>query len=186
MRVISLALLLLAVTACSRMPGGTINDTERERDIQFAVWLPEADTSAPLVVLSHGSGGHYNNFAWLIEVLNEHGYVVAAVNHPFNTVNDNTPEGVARAWDRPPDISLLIDEMLANPKWASVIDRNKIGAAGFSSGGYTVIALAGADYNIARMHSYCASSARGPECELSTSPASGGRVFYAAYVRPAN
>jgi predicted dienelactone hydrolase len=166
-RTLTFLTLLTLLAACARAPGGAIDDVDRGREIKFAIWLPEVKEPAPLVVLSHGSGGHYNNFAWLTKVLNSNGYVVAAVNHPFNTVNDNTPEGVARAWDRPPDLSLLLDELLKNPTWAAAIDSKRIGAAGFSSGGYTVLALGGAIYDIQRMHSYCASSERGAECELS-------------------
>ena len=160
-------LMILVVASCVKPPDGTIQDAQRDREIDFAVWLPESAESAPLIVLSHGSGGHYSNFDWLIGALVEQGYAVAAVNHPFNTTMDDTPEGVARAWDRPPDLSLLISELLSTPEWASVIDGTRIGAAGFSSGGYTVLALAGAVYDIDRMHAYCNSAEAGPECGLS-------------------
>jgi predicted dienelactone hydrolase len=132
------------------------------------VWLPKTQEPAPLVVLSHGSGGHYNNLRWLVDALTANGYIVAAVNHPFNTARNNTPEGIARAWDRPPDLSLLIDELLAHETLSSAIDGRRIGAAGFSSGGYTVIALGGAIFDIDNMHEYCRGASRGPECELSS------------------
>lgn len=160
-------LMLLVVASCVKAPDGTIQDTQRDREIKFAVWLPDSEEPAPVIVLSHGSGGHYGNFDWLTGVLVEHGYAVAAVNHPFNTTGNDTPEGVARAWDRPPDLSLLISELLSNPEWASAIDSTRIGATGFSSGGYTVLALAGAVYDIDQMHAYCDSAAAGPECGLS-------------------
>ena len=156
------------LAACGQVPGGTISDADRGREIEFAVWLPDIAERVPLIVLSHGSGGHYRNFEWLTKILNTHGYAVAAVNHPFNTVGDNTPEGIARAWDRPPDISALIDEILGSAEWSSAIDVSRIGAAGFSSGGYTVLGLAGAIYDIQQMREYCDSSRRGPECELSS------------------
>jgi predicted dienelactone hydrolase len=158
--------IFLVVASCVKTPDGTIEDAQRNREIKFAVWLPDSAEPAPLIVLSHGSGGHYSNFDWLTGVLVEHGYVVAAVNHPFNTTGNDTPEGVARAWDRPPDLSLLITELLANPEWAIAIDSSSIGAIGFSSGGYTVLGLAGAVYEIDRMHAYCDSAEAGPECGL--------------------
>jgi predicted dienelactone hydrolase len=158
--------MLLVVASCVKIPDGTIKDAQRNREIDFAVWLPESEEPAPLIVLSHGSGGHYSNFDWLTGVLVEHGYVVAAVNHPFNTTGNDTPEGVARAWDRPPDLSLLISELLSSPEWAAAIDSARIGAIGFSSGGYTVLGLAGAIYDIDRMRAYCNSAERGPECGL--------------------
>nr|ADH59415.1 esterase/lipase [uncultured bacterium] len=158
--------MLLLLTSCVKVPDGTLQDDLRNREIKFAVWVPESTEPAPLIVLSHGSGGHYSNFNWLTRVLVEHGYVVAAVNHPFNTTGNDTPEGVARAWDRPPDLSLLISELLSNPEWAAAIDSTRIGATGFSSGGYTVLALAGAVYDIDQMHAYCNSTEAGPECGL--------------------
>lgn len=167
MRVAGL-ILFLFLAACSPGPEQIIQDAERNREIEFAVWLPEASRPAPLIVLSHGSGGHYRNFQWLTEGLAANGFAVAAVNHPFNTVSNNTEEGVARAWDRPPDLSLLIDELLSNADYAASIDGNRIGAAGFSSGGYTVLSLAGARYDIARMRAYCGGPGQGPECELSS------------------
>ncbi len=156
------------IVSCGRAPDGTIEDTQRNREIPFAVWVPDTSQPSPLIVLSHGSGGHYSNFSWLTKILVDNGYVVAAVNHPFNTVRNNTPEGIARAWDRPPDLSLLITEVLSSDVWADAIDSSRIGAVGFSSGGYTVLSLAGAIYDIERMHAYCSSSDRGRECELSS------------------
>lgn len=157
---------IIMLTACVKSPDGTITDDQRNREIDFAVWLPEASSPAPLILLSHGSGGHYINFSWLTNALLEAGYVVAAVNHPFNTVRDETPEGVVRVWDRPPDLSLLLSHLLEDPRWNVSIDANRIGAAGFSSGGYTVIALAGGIYELGRMQSYCAGEKRGADCDL--------------------
>jgi predicted dienelactone hydrolase len=162
-------LVLIAIamlTACVKSPDGTITDDQRNREIDFAIWLPEASNPAPLILLSHGSGGHYINFGWLTNALLDAGYVVAAVNHPFNTVRDETPEGVVRVWDRPPDLSLLLSYLLEDPRWNVSIDASRIGAAGFSSGGYTVIALAGAIYELGRMQSYCAGERRGADCDL--------------------
>ena len=163
-RIVLLCCILLC--SCSAENEGVLKDAVREREIDYKVWLPEVSGPAPLVLLSHGSGGHYVNFAWLTEALLSAGYVVAAVNHPLNTLRDETPEGVVRVWDRPPDISLLLTSLLENPEFKDSIDQTRIGAAGFSSGGYTVIALAGGIYELDRMQSYCAGANRGPDCDL--------------------
>ena len=55
---------------------------------------------------------------------------------------------------------------MADPSWGNRIDSNRVGVAGYSSGGYTVFALAGAIYEPDRMAAYCESDRRGPDCDL--------------------
>ena len=166
-------LLVLLVTSCTA-PGdniGTLEDSSRDRSIPYQIWLPnvEVDTvKFPLVILSHGSGGEYSNHTWLIDSLVENGFIVAALNHPMNTTRDNTDEGVISVWHRPRDISVLLDYLLKDSNWVDVIDENRVGAAGFSSGGYTVLALAGAIYDPELMSAYCTSQERSKDCELVT------------------
>ena len=166
-------LLVLLLTSCSA-PGdniGTLEDSSRDRSIPYEIWFPNVEVEKekfPLVILSHGSGGEYSNHTWLIDSLIENGFIVAALNHPMNTARDNTDEGVISVWHRPRDISVLLDYLLNDSNWVNVIDENRIGAAGFSSGGYTVLALAGAIYDPELMSAYCASLERGKDCELAT------------------
>jgi predicted dienelactone hydrolase len=116
------------------------------------------------VVLSHGDRGSYNDQSWLGESLAARGYIVAAVAHYNNTWNRNEPAATLRLWERPLDLSFLITRLLADPVWGPRIDAQRIGAAGHSSGGYSVLALAGALFEPARMQRYCASPERGPDC----------------------
>ena len=166
-------LLVLLLTSCSS-PGdniGTLEDSSRDRSIPYEIWFPNVEVEKekfPIVILSHGSGGEYSNHTWLIDSLIENGFIVAALNHPMNTTRDNTDEGVISVWHRPRDISVLLDYLLNDSNWVNVIDENRIGAAGFSSGGYTVLALAGAIYDPELMSAYCASQERGKDCELAT------------------
>ena len=166
-------LLVLLLTSCSA-PGdniGTLEDSSRDRSIPYEIWFPNVEVEKekfPIVILSHGSGGEYSNHTWLIDSLIENGFIVAALNHPMNTTRDNTDEGVISVWHRPRDISVLLDYLLNDSNWVNVIDENRIGAAGFSSGGYTVLALAGAIYDPELMSAYCASQERGKDCELAT------------------
>ncbi len=166
-------LLILLVTSCTA-PGdniGIIEDLSRDRSIPYQIWLPNAEADMakfPLVILSHGSGGEYSNHAWLIDSLVETGFIVAALNHPMNTTRNNTDEGVISVWHRPRDISVLLDYLLKDSNWVDVIDENRVGAAGFSSGGYTVLALAGAIYDSELMSGYCTSDEAGKDCQLAT------------------
>jgi predicted dienelactone hydrolase len=172
MRSVSLLLVLLVFACTAPVDNiGIIEDSSRNRSIPFEVWLPQAEIDLvkfPLVLVSHGSGGEYSNHTWLIDSLVENGFIVAALNHPLNTTRDNTDEGVISVWHRPRDMTLLLDFLLKDSKWVDVIDADRIGAAGFSSGGYTVLALAGAIYDPEQMNAYCNSEDRGLDCELAT------------------
>jgi predicted dienelactone hydrolase len=57
-------------------------------------------------------------------------------------------------WERPKDLSVVLDKLLADPVFGPRIDRKRIGAAGFSLGGYTVIALAGARLDLERLQAH--------------------------------
>jgi predicted dienelactone hydrolase len=166
--------ILLTLAACSSPDDlkGELVDPSRDRILKYQLWLPPVDVSAgpsPLILLSHGSGGEYSNHQWLIDALVAHGYSVAAVNHPGDTTRDASDGGVIRVWDRPRDLSLLLDHLLADPQWSPRLDKKRIAATGFSSGGYTVIALAGAIYDPALMAAYCEGPKRGPDCDLAKS-----------------
>jgi predicted dienelactone hydrolase len=146
-------------------------DDLRARTIEYRVWSPDTlpAEKSPLVLISHGSGGEFSNHRWLIDTLLEHGYIVAALNHPFNTTRNNTPAGVVAVWQRPADVSLVLTDLLQNPVRSEAIDKTRIGVAGFSSGGYTAIALAGAIFNPTLMAEYCTGVDHGPDCALGNS-----------------
>ncbi|MGI9308657.1 MAG: alpha/beta hydrolase family protein [Gammaproteobacteria bacterium] len=162
------SLALLGLSACSgpKTPSRTIVDTDRSRSIDYELWLPTSAGPAPLILVSHGTGGYYDDHQWLVDVLVQNGFAVAVLNHPGDHRMDRTPEGLLRAWDRPGDVSFLLTELLDDPQSASAIDVDRIAAVGYSSGGYTVIALAGGVYNPQMMGDYCTSELRGRECDL--------------------
>ena len=141
-------------------------DEARARLLEVRIWDDQGGGKKPLILLSHGSGDSNLGQSWLADSLAANGYMVVAVNHPFDTTRNNTPEGIVRVWDRPGDISYVLTELLSDPYWASRIDESRVGAAGFSSGGYTVIALAGAIFDPALLDAYCAGPTRGPDCDL--------------------
>jgi predicted dienelactone hydrolase len=98
----------------------------------------------PLILLSHGTGGSALMMAWLGTVLAAHGYVVAAVNHPGNNaLEPYTIQGFTLGWERAVDLCKILDGMLADAEFGSRIDTARVGAAGFSFGGYTMMELAG-------------------------------------------
>ncbi|MET9448932.1 alpha/beta hydrolase family protein [Streptomyces cinerochromogenes] len=92
-----------------------------------------------MVVVSHGTGGSGSNMEWLVRPLREAGFGVVALDHHGNNYVDGyEPEGFLHIWERPRDVSFALDtlarERLLGP----------VGVAGFSLGGYTAAALAGA------------------------------------------
>ena len=110
----------------------------------------------PLIALSHGTGGSAMQMAWLGTYLAARGYIAVAVNHPGNNaVTGYTTQGFIEGWERAKDISTAITDLLADPRFGSKIDRDRIGAAGFSYGGYTMMELAGATTDWNRILSWC-------------------------------
>jgi predicted dienelactone hydrolase len=106
----------------------------------------------PLVILSHGTGGSAMQMAWLGTALAREGYIVAAVNHHGNSGADMPydPRGFVLWWERVPDLTVVINRMLSDSTFGPNIDPERIVAAGFSLGGYTVAALAPAGALISR------------------------------------
>ncbi|WP_423057271.1 alpha/beta hydrolase family protein [Brevibacterium linens] len=118
------------------------SDPSRARPIATRIWAPpEPDAPAPAILLSHGTGGAAEDLDWLAEHLNAAGYLVAAVDHHGNNANDEyLVEGFAFVWERPRDLTFLLDHLIRSYQ----VDGTRIGAAGFSLGGYTIAALFGA------------------------------------------
>lgn len=131
----------------------------------------------PLILLSHGTGGSALQLAWLGTALARAGFIAAAVDHPGdNTVTGNTPEGFTLWWERATDLSEILDGLLADPELGPHIDPDRVGAAGFSLGGYTVLELAGARTDIAALYDLCRKDASNPACrapEMKDMPSSG-------------
>jgi predicted dienelactone hydrolase len=94
--------------------------------------------------------------AWLGTALARAGFIAAAVNHPGNNaLEPYTAEGFILWWERATDLSDVLDGMLADPEFGPKLDSSRIGAAGFSIGGYTVLALGGARADISVVIDLC-------------------------------
>ncbi|TCK28258.1 putative dienelactone hydrolase [Ancylobacter aquaticus] len=120
--------------------------------------LPDAPPEPgrhPLVVLSHGFSGNLLNQAWLAVDLARRGYVVAAVNHPGTTTRNMDERIGSRLWERPRDISHVIDELTRAPAWSGVVSPDKVAVIGHSLGGWTVMEIAGARFDAARFDADC-------------------------------
>jgi predicted dienelactone hydrolase len=127
--------------------------------------LSTAHARYPLLLLSHGTGGSAASLDWLAAALSAHGYIVAGVNHPGNNALEPvTRDGFILWWERATDVSEVLDSLLADPTLGSHIDASRIGAVGFSLGGYTVLELAGARTDQKQFLDFCASPAADAIC----------------------
>jgi len=159
-----------------------IEDATGARPLDGYVWYPTLETGAevpahgnkvwqdlmvargaglvagahPLVVLSHGMFGNANNQAWLAQALVAQGYIVAAVNHPGTTTFDKDADQRRMLWERPHDISRMIDYVLGGADIGAVIEPGRIFMAGHSLGGFTAVALAGGRYDADPFDGFCA------------------------------
>lgn len=170
-----------------------------DRAVPMGPWLPVVAPGAPasdaklkgLVLLSHGTSGTELNHHNLGTRLARDGYLVAAVRHPGDNWQDRSLVTSGRYFsERPLQLSRVLDALLANPEWGKRIPTERIGAVGHSAGGYSVLALAGAQADRQRSAQHCrtvqddpgyCSLAKGPGGET---PAAASASTAAAYTHP--
>ena len=134
-----------------------------------------------VILLSHGTGGHEFAHHNLATRLAGEGYLVAALRHPGDNWQDRSMVTSGGYFgERPRQVSRVLDALLASPEWAPRIPTQRIGAVGHSAGGYTVLALAGAQAEPARAAQHCRSVqddsgfcglAKGPGATAGAAPA---------------
>jgi predicted dienelactone hydrolase len=107
----------------------------------------------PLIVMSHGGGGWYDSHYDTALALAHAGFVAAAVSHAGDTFDDQSH--VLQLWRRPMQLRRLVDYMLAEWSGREHLDKARIGAFGFSNGGFTVLVAAGGVPNLSEMAPYC-------------------------------
>jgi len=138
-------------------------------DFDVDVYLPTGLTApAPIVIISHGFGDVKESFEFLAEHIASHGYVAMVPDHVGSDLQYrqeylqgrlNTLLSPMEFIDRPQQISFLIDKLEAlvaeSPEWADILDVDRIGLAGDSLGGNTVLAVAGAEITYSRLVQAC-------------------------------
>jgi predicted dienelactone hydrolase len=137
----------------------------------MGTWRPVVTPGAPvataplkgLILISHGTGGHELGHHNLATRLAADGYLVAALRHPGDNWEDRSMITSGRYFsERPRQVSRVLDALLASPEWGPRIPAGRIGAVGHSAGGYTVLALAGAQAEPARAAEHCRSVSDDP------------------------
>ena len=128
--------------------------------LRVAAWSPPPGVGkAPVIIFSHGFHGCATQSRFLMEALAKAGYLVFAPNH-----RDATCDGGSATWrdkseapftrvdvwsdavfrDRADDIRRLLAALKTDERWGARGDWDRLGLAGHSLGGYTVLGLAGA------------------------------------------
>jgi predicted dienelactone hydrolase len=120
----------------------------------------------PLVVLSHGTGGTPYDMAWLARALVDAGHIVVAPAHPGDTFGDSSVLRALETWQRPRDVTAVLDALLTHREWRRRIDSTRIAIVGHSAGGYTALASVGATYSIANAEKKCRVAVGDPTCDL--------------------
>lgn len=134
-------------------------------DQTVAPGAPLKGQGLPLIVMSHGNGGFFGSHADTAQALAEAGFVVAALTHTGDNYQDQS-----RATDmanRPRQLSLVIDYMLGAWPMRAAIDPERVGAFGFSSGGFTVLAAAGGKADLRKLGAHCISHPDFYDCKIS-------------------
>lgn len=144
------------------------------RAVPTDLYLPQpgnaqaaANQPVPLVLLSHGVASNRQILAYLAEHLASHGIVVAVPEHVGSNGSkfQRYFEGVAEpptpreALDRPQDLSFILDQLtalqLADARIPDRLQVDRAVAIGQSFGGYTALALGGAELNLATLRQAC-------------------------------
>ena len=107
----------------------------------------------PLVVISHGTGGNFAGHVDTAVALARAGFVVAALTHPGDNYRDNSRATAVE--ERPRALGRVIDYMLSKWRGKASVDPARIGAFGFSAGGFTVLAAAGGRPDWSRVERHC-------------------------------
>lgn len=137
-----------------------IQAPQRDRRFPADIYMPLSSAPSPLIVISHGLGSDRYSFAYLAQHLASYGFAVAVPEHPGSNAEQlqalfqgtaaqvTSPEEFI---DRPLDVTDLLDALAelsqSDPSFQGRFRLQAVGVIGQSYGGYTALALAGAQVN---------------------------------------
>jgi predicted dienelactone hydrolase len=161
-------------------------DNKRQRPVKITLWYPAQasceDASICLaqhtklnkaVVFSHGAMGAAKGYSWIGKMFAAQGYITVGVNHygeswVYGQEHVN-PAAALQFWERPVDISFVLDVLQSNLLDSAAASRQRIFnrdiawdqiiAIGHSSGGATVLTMAGSKLAFADAATYCTTAA---------------------------
>lgn len=147
-----------------------LKDSQRNRNIAVDLYYGN-NTQGPLVVMSHGFGADRKFLNYLARHLASYGITVAALEHPGSNATwvsqasiSDKPQDLMPASefvDRPKDVSFLLDKLAQkNQKFSEFqgkFNTQQVVVIGHSLGGYTALALAGAELDLPALRQSCKS-----------------------------
>lgn len=128
---------------------------------------PVPEGRHPFIIISHGTGGDFASHVDTALALARQGFVVGALTHPGDNWRDRSR--ATRIEERPAALSAAISFMLHDWVGQRSIDPERIGAFGFSAGGFTVLAAAGGVPDLGRLASHCSVNPAFFDCTLARS-----------------
>ncbi|MBH8555924.1 alpha/beta hydrolase [Nostocaceae cyanobacterium CENA357] len=143
-------------------------DSTRQRLLLTDIYIPNVQSPAPVIVVSHGLGSDSSNFQYLATHLASYGLVVVVPNHPGSdakqlrlSLNGQANEVLepGEFKDRPLDIKYVLNQLQesnqSDSRFQSRLNLQQVGVFGQSLGGYTALALAGAKINFEQLEKDC-------------------------------
>ncbi|ELR98329.1 alpha/beta hydrolase [Gloeocapsa sp. PCC 73106] len=145
-----------------------LKDLSRERSFYVDVYIPQKVSSEkiPVAIFSHGLSSRPEDYSDGLNHLASYGYLIAAPQHVgsdliylqkmFQGYHRDIFEG-DEFINRPRDISFVIDELERRnqSEFAGKLDLENVGVGGHSFGGYTALAIAGAEIDFDYLKQAC-------------------------------
>ncbi len=143
-------------------------DRSRNRYIALDIYIAKK-TRGPLVIMSHGFASDRRFLRYLAKHLTSYGITVVSVEHPGSDIHAliKTATGIKLSQilpseefiDRPQDISFVLNQLTLinqrNPEFQGKFNTKKVSMIGHSFGGYTALALGGADLDLKSLRRFC-------------------------------
>jgi predicted dienelactone hydrolase len=147
----------------------SVTDNSRKRTLPVDLYWGST-TQGPLVVISPGLAANRRFLTYLARHLASYGFTVAALEHPgesslallaplnpFSAAPPSTP--LNPFVERPRDVSFVLDQLAQMNQQPGPLQgrlrTNQVTLIGHSLGGYTALALAGAEINLKDLRQIC-------------------------------
>lgn len=130
-------------------------DVERDRTLVTDIYIPDVSGDIPVILVSNGLGAQRDRFEELSAHLASHGFAVVIPDHPgsdrewlrdFYAGLERENFDAVDFLERPRDLSFLLNELEQRNAidYGNQLDLEQVGVFGYSFGGATALASAGA------------------------------------------
>ena len=123
-------------------------------DVEYAFDAAPAPGSFPPILLSHGNSGRYPNHHLTAAALTDAGFIVIAPQHSADhRIGGGSTAGAMAL--RIEELRRALEAARADPLLGLALDLTRVHALGYSLGGATVIAAAGAGIDLGVVEVHC-------------------------------